>query len=369
MAAEFPYQWKKKCAITIDHTKVGADLSNFQVTMIWTGSTATSNLPQSMFDTTGTSAKSDGSDVRFTSDLLGEKQLPFEIVTFGTSATPASVKAEIYVKLTSVSSVVNTVFYVWWGNSSATAYTVTSPYGRNAVWSDSVWVLHLNESAGTTATDSTGNNHNGTYVGNIPNLTTGGPINNFQRFERTNSGISLGSSNGLPSGNTFNFMFLMANNWTGADSWNYIYTKEWTSNARFQRAGGGNTLYIQPEPNGESYGGTNVNDGAFRTTHYHFDQTDGARVRLNGTVDVTNTGTAALSVNSGIPQTIGYNDLFTGGIDSDFAEIRYRETTRTVGWMTSEVNTLNSPSTFAYLSSETTIAPMINVVWIPNPIK
>lgn len=366
MAAEFPYQWKKKCAIIIDYTKVGADLTDFQVTLVWLGSSATSNLPQSMFDTTGTPANSDGSDVRFTSDSLGEKQMPFEIVSFGTSATPSSVRAEIYVKLTSISSAVNTVFYVWWGNTSATAYATTAVYGRNAVWSDSVWVLHLNESSGTTATDSTGNSHDGTYAGNIPNRTTGGPINNFQRFERTNSGISLGNSNSLPSGNTFNFLFLMANNWTNADSWNYLYTKEWNNNARLQRAGGGNNLYVSVDPNGEVYGAANVNDGVFKALHYHFDQTDGARVRINGTVDITNTGTIALSTKA-VPQTIGYNDTFTNGIDSDFAEIRYRETTRSVGWMSSEVNTLNNPITFAFLSSEATIAPITNVVWLPNP--
>jgi len=128
--------WKYSCALTIDHTKVGADLTNFPTLVCWTGTQSTSNVPAGIFSG-AYAAQAAGGDIRFTSDSAGATELCFEIVSF------SSTSAEIWVKLASVSSSVNTLFYIWWGNSAASAYAVSDTYGRNNVWTEFTSVWHL----------------------------------------------------------------------------------------------------------------------------------------------------------------------------------------------------------------------------------
>ena len=66
-------------------------------------------------------------------------------------------------------------------------YAVTDTYGRNAVWSDTYGVWHLQESSGSTATDSSANN-NGTYSGSLPDNRTG-KIGNSQHLDGTGDWI------------------------------------------------------------------------------------------------------------------------------------------------------------------------------------
>ena len=126
--------WKYSCALTIDRTKVGADLTNFPTLVCWTGTQSTSNVPAGIFSG-AYAAQAAGGDIRFTSDSDGATELCFEIVSF------SSTSAEIWVKLASVSSSVNTLFYIWWGNAAASAYAVNATYGRDNVWLEfsSVW--------------------------------------------------------------------------------------------------------------------------------------------------------------------------------------------------------------------------------------
>jgi len=155
----FPTGWNRKCSLTIDHTKVSADQSNLPVLF------TVGNLPSEMFDADGSyPANSDGGDIRFSSDSAGVTQLPVEVVAFTSNNNPALGTGEIWVKVTSVSSTVNTVVYVWYNNSSATMPAVTDTYGRNAVWSNS-FLLVWHGNGTTTLTDATGNGHTGTEFG------------------------------------------------------------------------------------------------------------------------------------------------------------------------------------------------------------
>jgi len=86
-----------------------------------------------------------GGDLRFSSDSAGTTQLPCEVVGFD----KVGGKAEIHVKAPSVST--GAIIYVWGDNTGDSQPAVTSPFGRNAVWSDYYSVFH-----GGSATDSTG---------------------------------------------------------------------------------------------------------------------------------------------------------------------------------------------------------------------
>jgi hypothetical protein len=150
----FPGGWRRRQKITIDHTKLAGDETNFAVCLVWNGATATSNINSEIVTTsTGFNANADGSDIRASSDAAGLTQLPVDVAIISTNADAASAYVEIYVKISSISSASDTVFYLWYNNAYATAPAVTSTYGRNAVWSDFIAVLHM----GPDYVDSTGN--------------------------------------------------------------------------------------------------------------------------------------------------------------------------------------------------------------------
>lgn len=142
--------WKRFCTLTVDNTKVGgtgSNHSNFPVLL------TEDDLPTEVLDSTSSTApKSDGADIRFTSDAAGNTELAFEIVHFTQASAPANTSAEIWVKIPSLSQSTNTTIYMWWDNAAASAYAATATYGRNAVWSDYFIVSHDGG-----PTDSTGN--------------------------------------------------------------------------------------------------------------------------------------------------------------------------------------------------------------------
>lgn len=133
----------------------------------------------------------DGSDIRFSSDEVGVTELAFEIVKIDTTAK----ELECWVKVTSVSGTVNTNFYLWFGNKSATAYGATDTYGRNNVWTNYQAVYHfeslLTDSKG--ANDLTNNNTVGQATSKInqgANVTSG----NTRSLSTTNTlSISTGA--------------------------------------------------------------------------------------------------------------------------------------------------------------------------------
>jgi hypothetical protein len=171
------FNWSRKVALTIDKTKVPATQSNFPVALVWNGTTG--NLPAEVYNNSETSPLTTGADIRFSSDSAGQTELPFEIVTFLPDPTVIYARVEIYVKLTSVSTSDNTVFYMWWKNPSATAYATNATYGRNAVWSNSfqaVW--HMNEAD---TVDATGNGYTGEDHGTTPSSTILGTARSFNK--------------------------------------------------------------------------------------------------------------------------------------------------------------------------------------------
>ena len=141
----FPTGWGRRCSLTVDHTKVISDQSDFPVLF------TVANLPSEMFDADGSyPALSGGGDIRFSSDSAGATQLSCEVVSFTINNDPALGTAEIWVK-TSISSSVDTVIYVWYNKAGETQPAVDAAYGRNSVWSAFKFVCHMDG-----VTDSSG---------------------------------------------------------------------------------------------------------------------------------------------------------------------------------------------------------------------
>ena len=148
--------WLYRQKITIDHTLVAEDLTDFPVLITH------AVVQASLF----AHARSDGADIVVTASDETTR-LKRELVTYDAVAG----KLELYVKVPSLSSVTDTEVYVYYGNAGAAetndADTWNADYGV---------VYHLKEDpAGTApqAKDSTANAVHGTYdIAGRPSRTT-----------------------------------------------------------------------------------------------------------------------------------------------------------------------------------------------------
>jgi len=155
--------WTKRHTITIDHTKVTTgDHTDFPIILV----------NGNFLDDCYTVAKSDGSDIRFSSDEGGANELAFEIVSWNQGAKTS----EVWVKIPTLSSATDVVIYVWYGNAAATAYSHTDTYGTHAVWSNNFQGVYHLEANGN---DSSPNSYNMTKYGNPGNVT----VKNGKGFE------------------------------------------------------------------------------------------------------------------------------------------------------------------------------------------
>ena len=104
-----------------------------------------------------------GHDLRFTTDLAGTTEIPFEIVALDTQAETC----EIHVKVPTVDYNDDTDIYVWYGNSDAEPYAPSDTYGAENSWNSNYKaVLHTRGSSLTAIKDSTSNdNHMDTQDG------------------------------------------------------------------------------------------------------------------------------------------------------------------------------------------------------------
>jgi hypothetical protein len=133
--------WVRKTRLKIDHTKVTGDQSDFPVALVWNGTTG--NIPTEVYNNSVYSPLSSGADIRFTSDSAGTTELAFEIVTFTPNATVSSARVEIYVKLPSVSSATDTVFYMHYNVvqvvNDHTTGTLNNQFEYVGSWTQGTW--------------------------------------------------------------------------------------------------------------------------------------------------------------------------------------------------------------------------------------
>ncbi len=142
----YDVDWSHRIKLTIDHTKVGDNLSDFPVYF---------DLGQiDSGDTFWSTVKSAGEDLRIT-HIDGHREVPIEIVDIHTG----NKTGEIHFK-SDLSDSNDTIFYLYFGNSSASTYNATDPYGAQNVWNANykgVW--HFSGSSATEILDSTSNNN------------------------------------------------------------------------------------------------------------------------------------------------------------------------------------------------------------------
>jgi hypothetical protein len=161
--------WNYRQKITIDHTKVpNTDQTDFPVLLKIT------DQSNPVF----TKAQSDGDDILFTSSNQTTK-LSWEIEKFTT--TLGSRELDVWVKISSLSHLTDTVVYLYYGNSAATGPSAAE---KQAVWSNGyVMTQHMNDATISTITDSTSNANTGTKVSANEPTEADGKIAKAQSFD------------------------------------------------------------------------------------------------------------------------------------------------------------------------------------------
>jgi hypothetical protein len=134
-----------------------------------------------------TNAKSDLSDIRVSTDEDGETLLTADLI-YATKTGGSAIGLFARVGTTSLSASTANVFYLWWGNASASAQTGTNAY-------DADWESYL-PNGGVGVNRITGTTY-GTAIGG---LTSGGEVGPFgvdtlaTDYNGTNQGIDLGTT-------------------------------------------------------------------------------------------------------------------------------------------------------------------------------
>lgn len=177
--------WGCRQKITIQSSEVDATVSDFPV--YFNTDDANSDLYAN--------AQADGDDLRFTTSD-GTTEIAREIVFFdGTNG-------EVHFLAPSLSSSVDTDFYVYYCNATASDYATSATYGAEAVWSDYVAVWHNQEDPSGGAPqilDSTSNSHDMTSAGSMTSgdLVAGQLSGYALDFDGSDDYLTVGDSDEL----------------------------------------------------------------------------------------------------------------------------------------------------------------------------
>ena len=352
--------WVYRKVITLDHTKVDTDLSNFPVLL-------TLSSDSDLAD--DAKCQNSGDDIAF-ADKNGNK-LNHEIEYFNGSTG----ELIAWVNVTSLSSSTDTVLYMYYGNSGA-----SSQENPNGVWdSDHVCVLHLNETSGVHV-DSTVFGNDGSPLGGV-NQNVVGKVDGADDFDGVDDGVNSGKASSINNINKFTFSaWVKADTWGEGGMYGNIFDKGFTSGKAFylhKTAGTGGLAFVHGFSSG--YGWWHIDNCIGLGSWYHvavvYDNTDVGNdpvVYVNGNVVAAVEGASpsgtALS-DGGFDAVFGNNQDGSLTFDGIIDEVRVSKTLRSSGWIKTGFNNQNNPIGFRIVySEEVGILPDEPVLSDENPV-
>jgi len=347
----FPDGWGRRCILVVQSSQVGSGTHpNFPVLL------TKDTLPSEMFDHDGSyPALEGGGDIRFSSDEDGLNRLACEIVKF--SLDDADNEAEIYVNVPSVSSVGDTTIYIWYDKDGESQPAQDAAYGQHATWNSGyqgVW--HFQEAADGTRYDST-ENENDLSDNNGVGMVAG-KVGNCAEFIHTNSeylSISNANQEGLDlNASDYTVTFWMALDVPASNN-GVICQKGYQDAPDAYNIGWGwyasaYTLAVRhiddwsietEDASGFNSGNTTAGTFYFYSVAYD-DSEDDLIFGRNGSYDAADTMTKDVGTNTE-PFNVGGTDNY---LDGKLDELRVCNVFRAAGYITSEYNNMNNPSTF-----------------------
>jgi hypothetical protein len=339
--SKFSYQ----SSITIAHGQVpNTDQTNFPV------------LIEGVYPYLATTAyggqvqNANGYDIIFTSDSAGANLLNWELESYN----PATGAVAIWVQIPTVSHTADTVFYMFYGSASVSAFQGN----KNGTWSANyAAVYHMDDDAANpSVADSTSNGNTGSAAANTNLKTTQGEIGRALGFNGVNDaiGAGAGSSFGITGAITLQ-AWIYVNSMPSLGNQSYVLGKGYngTNEAYFLRleTNTSGTSYVEAGtfsfPN--SYQAQAVASGFSGGWHYVVGTYNGVwNIYVDG-VKTTSTQTQAPFRSPSEQFAIGAQDstgtmknYLNGAID----EVRVSNIARSSDWISTEFANQSQPSTF-----------------------
>jgi hypothetical protein len=330
----FPTGWTKRSAITIPAAQVGSGgVTSFTVLL------TEANLPAGLF----TDARSDGGDIRFSTDSAGASQLAVDVISYSAGGT-----ALLRVGPVSLSSVSANTLYLWYGNASATMPLASDTYGQYAAYSGwaGYWPLESDYN------DRTSNARHGTAV-SAPVVATG-KVGSGRTMDG-NDGITCTTAN-LGIGNALTLRAWVNVNGTLSSAVGVIEKDQagglsarsliWRVNPSGMlefvtiRTGGAVDVNIT--------GATDLRGAGWKFVAARFDSTNGGKQFVNAVANGTTQASTNTINEAGAPLTLGYSgrgpaEFFMGTADEYAVDVA----SRSEAWLTTEFNQTNAPASFA----------------------
>lgn len=329
--------WGYRVPVTINYTKIGTTttLSNFPFGF------ATTSAQFAYTGNGGHMGKTDGTDIVIT-DSDGTTKLSHEIESYN-SSTGATI---IHFKYTStVSTSTNTTVYMYYGNSGA-----SDQQDKTNVWdSNFKIVLHMNQPATATQTDSTINANNGVRT-NTPVSETG-QFGTALRFGLPGPSYLTASNLGALGDFTVCALYKAS---TTIPTYYRIVDEDYGNGFAFGRVTAEQTrLYVRNT-------GTNQLTLALGSYHYAC----GVRTSTNGYVwaDLAkttnvNVGSTALGTTDPLKIATSVNNVTGDYMNGPIDEFRISNTARSDAWLYTEYQYLMNQSSFYTWGAEESNTP------------
>ena len=332
--------WLHRIKITVNGSDLGESVSNFPVYVDLADFNGKTNFFESM--------KSDGSDIRITKDD-GVTEVAREIVSVDTSSNGGELH---FVANGTMSNLVDTDFFLYYGNSAASDYAVTDTYGAENVWINNYsGVYHLEEDHSGTGTasvysDSTASSYDGTDY--ISDTVKTGYIGNGQSFDGTDDYIQL------PSLSTDYSLGFSVCAWVYYDSY-----KSWSRVVDLGQGSSDDNLVLANNSTTSNLSFASYNGASGTIVTASSVLSTSTWLYLCGTVD--SAGSSVIYVDGGSVQTgstgapqnvtrnlsyIAKSNWADGYFDGRMDEIRLSNTQRSGTWIETEYNNMVSPGFF-----------------------
>lgn len=335
-AAWYDDAWSYRTKITIAASEVDANVTDFPVFI---------DL-EDLDSDFHSNVKSDASDIRVTTDD-GETEVPREVVYYSS----ANDNGDLHFNAPSLSSSVDTEFYIYYGNSGASDYAEDATYGSENVWTNSyAGVWH----AANDGVDSTSNDNDMTATGNasVSNSSTG-PFTSDMSFDNAGDYYTVSSLSGGPSGS----QLITISAWYNLDTLTgdgAIFSIEDSSDDLilwYNESGNTNSQAVTFNSGNTSDQGNRI-DGPTDAVASTWEMTTAVRdgttrsIYKNGSFDGSSTGDTA-NIPSGSDTRIGaWATTPNMDFDGKLSGVRVANVARVSGWISTEYNNQNDPSSF-----------------------
>ncbi len=335
--------WESRKKITIDGTKIATTTDNFPV----------------LIDITDTSlsgrAQADGDDILFTDDN-GTTKLPHEIELY----TSTSGRLVAWVKV-SIASSTNKAIYMYYGNSATSSEQLAT-----SVWDASYKMVHHFEettNCSASSTDSTINAKHASCLGNVLATSTG----------------KIGGAKAF-STSTATYDYYLNSNGAASVATGSISVSGWMKYA-YATTSGARTIFSLSDLNSNNDVTLNYNNTTGRITFavwttagnksmssnessfnagqwYHivgtYESSVNSKIYIDGQLSTTSAALVGRGVTAAV--TLHYGKFWNGtsAFGGVLDELRTYKGTLSAGWVATEYNNQNSPSTFYSVGSEQT---------------